>query len=39
MRKFLLIKNFVVDLVLEKTPGGSTTSLDVEKSFILTGKS
>jgi len=39
MCKFLLIKNFVVDLVFEKTPGGSTTSGDVEKSLILMGKS
>jgi hypothetical protein len=39
MRKFLLIKNFVVDLVFEKTPEGSTTSHDIEKGLILIGKS
>jgi len=39
MCKFLLIKNFVVDLVFGKTPEGSTTSHDVEKSLILMGKS
>jgi hypothetical protein len=37
MCKFLLIKNFVVDLVFEKTPGGSTTSHDVEKKLDFNG--